>query len=29
MRRSGAIGGIVFNPHDQQRSLALAKFLLN
>jgi len=29
MHRSPTIGGLVFNPADEKRSLALAKFLLN
>lgn len=28
MKRSNAIGGLVFNPYDDKRSLAIAKFLV-
>ena len=28
VKRSRAIGGIIFNPGDERRSLAIAKFLL-
>lgn len=28
MKRSKAVGGLVFNPYDEKRSMALAKFLI-
>ena len=28
MRRSKAVGGLIFNPGDEKHSLAIAKFLL-
>lgn len=28
MRRNAAIGGLIFNPYDEKRSLAIAKFLV-
>ncbi len=28
MNRNGAVGGLIFNPYDQRRNLAIAKFLI-
>ena len=28
MKRSKAVGGLVFNPYDEKRSMAITKFLI-